>query len=116
MRAQRACGLILLALCPLRAANAQSAGEWSSSEQLWSRTCSYCHNDSLAAELRGAGAARAAIIGAVRRGPGAMPAFAPSVVTDAELAALADWLAAQKKPMSDERARRPRHGSRQRQR
>ena len=112
----RLASALLLALCPLAGARAQSAGEWASSEQLWSRTCGYCHNGSLAAELRGAGSPRAAIIGAVRSGPGAMPAFAPSVVSDAELGALADWLAAQKKPASDDRARRPRHGSRQRQR
>jgi len=115
-RARLVSGLIVLALCPFAPAHAQAAGEWSGSEQLWSRTCSYCHNDGLAADLRGAGVARAAIIGAARLGPGGMPPFAPSVVSDAELGALAQWLAAQKKPVSDERTRRSRHGARQRQR
>jgi mono/diheme cytochrome c family protein len=98
-------------------AYAQSAGEWRNSRQLWSETCRYCHNDRLAPELRGQGLAPRAIATAVRKGINGMPSFAPSVVSDAELAQLAEWLAAQHKPSAGEpeqAGRTPRHGSRER--
>jgi len=98
------------------AAQAQSAGEWPSSQQLWRETCSYCHNDHVARELRGTGLTAQAIATAVRSGPGTMPTFAPSEVSDAELERLAQWLTAQRKPTADadRSARTPRHGSRER--
>ncbi len=98
-------------------AGAQSAGEWRSSRELWSATCRYCHDDRVAPELRGAGLSAQAIAAAVRRGINGMPSFAPSVLSDPELAQLVDWLASQHKPAAsegDRAARTARHGSRER--
>jgi mono/diheme cytochrome c family protein len=96
------------------AAQAQSAGEWRSSEQLWRATCAYCHNEHVAAELRGTTLPTHAITGAVRAGPKAMPSFAGSQISEGELTQLADWLTHQKRPPSEPTDRVPRHGSRDR--
>jgi cytochrome c5 len=100
-------------LAPL-VARAQSAGEWRSSEQLWRATCAYCHNDHLAAELRGTSISAQAIAGAVRAGPNAMPSFTGTQISDGELHALADWLTRQKRPAAEETDRVPRHSTRER--
>jgi cytochrome c553 len=95
----------------------QSAGEWNGPSQLWRATCGYCHNERLAAELRGAGVSAQDLIGAVRKGPNAMPSFARSVVSDTELEQLARWLATQQKPppaQAGRGGRTPRHESRER--
>ncbi len=99
------------------AAHAQSAGEWASSAKLWRDTCGYCHDGKLAPELRGAGVSTQAIASAVRRGPNAMPTFAPSEISDQELQQLAEWIQAQPKPVPpqpSESERTVRHGTRQR--
>ncbi len=109
--------LTALSLAACAAAHAQSAGEWTSSAQLWRDTCRYCHEGKLAPELRGAGLAAQAIAGAVRHGPGAMPSFAPSAISDRDLEQLAAWIRAQPKPVppqTDESERMPRHETRQR--
>lgn len=101
----------------IRPALAQSAGEWSGSEQLWRATCRYCHDGKVATELRGAGLAPQAIVTAVRTGPKAMPSFTASQISDQELEQLAQWVSSQKAPASapaDRATRTPRHGSRQR--
>ena len=103
----------LLALA-CTAAEAQSAGEWRSSEQLWRATCAYCHNEHVAPELRGSALTAQVITGAVRGGPKAMPSFAGSQISDNELNALADWLIHQKRPASEPNDRVPRHSSRDR--
>jgi cytochrome c553 len=108
---------VALALAATGAARAQSAGEWRSSRELWHDTCGYCHNDRVARELRGTGIPAKLLISAVRSGPGGMPSFAPSMVSDAELQQLAQWIAAQRKPAggeADRAARTPRHTSRER--
>ncbi len=101
------------------AAHAQSAGEWASSAKLWRETCGYCHDGKLAPELRGAGVPTQAVVSAVRRGPNAMPTFAPSEISDQELEQLAEWIQAQPKPVASqasESERAVRHGTRQRMR
>ena len=98
-------------------ARAQSAGEWRSSRALWSETCHYCHDDRVAPDLRGTGLSPQAIAASVRGGINGMPSFAPSVLSDAELTQLAEWLASQHKPAAsdgDRAARTARHGSRER--
>jgi len=99
-------------------ARAQTAGEWRSSEQLWRDTCAYCHNDHLAPELRGTALTAQAITGAVRLGPRAMPSFPTDQISDAELDALAGWLARSKRPPppEDSTDRAPRHANRDRSR
>ncbi len=119
MRAARglAVALSLAACATCAAAHAQSAGEWASSAQLWRDTCRYCHEGKLAPELRGAGLAAQAISSAVRQGPGAMPSFAPSAISDLDLEQLAAWIRAQPKPappQTEESERTPRHETRQR--
>jgi mono/diheme cytochrome c family protein len=108
---------LALALSATTAACAQSAGEWRSSRELWHDTCGYCHNDRVARELRGTTISAELIISAVRSGPGGMPTFAPSAVSDAELRQLAQWIATQRKPAgpeADRATRSPRHTSRER--
>jgi cytochrome c5 len=110
-------GVAAVALLGTPPALGQSAGEWNGPRQLWRETCSYCHNERLAPELRGAGVSAQALISAVRKGPNAMPSFARSVVSDTELEQLARWLAAQQKPppaQADRGGRTPRHESRER--
>ena len=109
-----ACAVLAVALLATAAARAQSAGEWRSSRELWRETCGYCHNDRLARELRGTDIAARVLISAVRSGPGGMPSFAPSQVSDAELEQLAHWLAAQPNPSTSDTDRTARHGSRER--
>lgn len=98
-------------------AQAQSAGEWGSPEQLWQATCSYCHDNRIARELRGAGLPPQTIVSAVRAGPKAMPSFTESEISDRELEQLAHWVSLQKAPApqtTDRSTRESRHGSRER--
>ncbi|HEY2591925.1 MAG TPA: cytochrome c [Steroidobacteraceae bacterium] len=110
-------GLATLLACPC--AGAQSAGEWGSSAQLWRATCSYCHDNGVARELRGAGLTPQAVATAVRVGPKAMPSFTTSQISDRELEQLAEWMSTQKPPAPqaiDRSTRESRHGSRERSR
>ena len=110
-------GLATLLACA--GAHAQSAGEWSSPAQLWRATCSYCHDNGIARELRGAGLTPAAVATAVRGGPKAMPSFTTSQISDRELEQLAEWMSTQKPPAPqsiDRSTRESRHSSRDRSR
>lgn len=112
-----ACALTTLLACP--GAHAQSAGEWGSPAQLWRATCSYCHDNGVARELRGAGLSQQAVATAVRVGPKAMPSFTASQISDRELEQLAEWMSTQKAPAPqpiDRSTRESRHGSRDRSR
>lgn len=109
--------LAVAALLACSGVHAQSAGEWSSPEQLWRATCRYCHDNAIAQELRGAGLASQAIVTAVRVGPKAMPSFAPSQISNQELEQLAQWLVTQKAPIpqaAERSTRESRHGARER--
>ena len=110
-------GLAALLACPC--GQAQSAGEWGSPAQLWRATCSYCHDNGVARELRGAGLTPQAVATAVRVGPKAMPSFTTSQISDRELEQLAEWMSMQKPPAPqsiDRSTRESRHGSRERSR
>jgi cytochrome c553 len=110
-------GLAALFACP--GARAQSAGEWGSPAQLWRATCSYCHDNGVARELRGASLTAQAVATAVRVGPKAMPSFTTSQISDRELEQLAQWMSMQKAPAPqsiDHSTRESRHGSRERSR
>jgi mono/diheme cytochrome c family protein len=61
-------------------------------EQVYAVTCHYCHDNGIGKVLKGAKLAPERIRLAVRQGYVAMPAFAPSFITDAELAALVTLL------------------------
>ncbi|WP_240624626.1 c-type cytochrome [Aurantiacibacter odishensis] len=62
-------------------------------EYLYARTCGYCHGHNIAPIIRGRALPPAVTAAIVRSGMGAMPAFKPTEITDAELQALAEWLA-----------------------
>jgi mono/diheme cytochrome c family protein len=109
----------LAALLAPPGAHAQAAGEWGSPAQLWRATCSYCHDNGVARELRGAGLTPQAVATAVRVGPKAMPSFTASQISDQELQQLAEWMSTQKAPVPqsiDRSTRESRHGSRERSR
>ena len=61
-------------------------------EYIYDRTCGYCHGHNVGPIILGRGLPPEVIETFVRRGNGAMPAFKPTEITDAELAALADWI------------------------
>lgn len=61
-------------------------------EGTYSRTCAYCHGANVGPVLLGRGLDPAAIAAMVRNGMGAMPAFRPTEISDAELADLAAWV------------------------
>jgi mono/diheme cytochrome c family protein len=79
------------------AAQAQSAGQWRDSEQLWQATCAYCHAGVPGADvgppLRGRDLPAPLVVHWARYGGKGMPAFLPSQVSDRELDQLALWLA-----------------------
>ncbi|WP_237438262.1 c-type cytochrome [Alteraurantiacibacter buctensis] len=61
-------------------------------EFLYARTCGYCHGHNVAPIIRGRNLPAPVIAAMVRSGQGAMPAFKPTEITNAELQALAQWL------------------------
>ncbi len=79
-------------------ARAQAAGQWRGPEHMWSSACGYCHGAGVAPELRGRGLAPVLIRKIVREGFAGMPPFHPSEFSDADLAALADWIAKSEAP------------------
>ena len=67
-------------------------------ERVYAVTCRYCHDNGIGQVLRGAKLPPERIQLAVRQGYVAMPAFAPSFITDAELADLVKLLTAAAPP------------------
>jgi mono/diheme cytochrome c family protein len=63
-------------------------------EQIYAKVCGYCHGAYVAPIIRGRGLPPETIVQFVRSGPGAMPAFRPTEIGDAELDALARWVSA----------------------
>jgi len=89
----------LLALLPV-AAFGQAAGQWRDSAHIWRSLCRYCHETSIAPALFGLALPDTVTITTVRTGHNGMPAFTSTQVNDAELRALAQWMAAQPAPAS----------------
>jgi len=89
-RRNLACGALLLLASPLAAA--QSAGQWQGPEHIWRAICSYCHATGVGVQLLGTRVPAAIIAEITRKGVNQMPGFAPSQISDAELAALAEWI------------------------
>lgn len=69
-----------------------SASPGRSPETIYRTTCGYCHGHNVGPVIRGRGLDPEAIRHFVRNGQGAMPAFRPTEISRAELAALADWI------------------------
>lgn len=63
-----------------------------SPEKVYSSTCGYCHGTNIGPIIRGRSLPAVAVSAMVRSGMNAMPAFRPSEISPAELAALAQWI------------------------
>ena len=105
-----ACALTL----PLTAiAEAPPSATPRSAEKLYASTCGYCHGRNVGPVILGRSLPVPAIEAVVRNGLNAMPAFRPSEISDAELAAVAAELRQQLLEAggqtADTRRRRRRH-------
>lgn len=78
---------------------AQSAGEWRGPQHLWDALCAYCHGAGVSLQLLGMQLPAPLIAEVTRRGLKAMPPFAPTQISDAELAALAEWVSRSEPPL-----------------
>jgi mono/diheme cytochrome c family protein len=73
-------------------------------EAVYRATCAYCHGHyvapgvTVAPELQGRKLPPALVSSFVRNGLGRMPAFQPTAISDAELAALSLWIQASPAP------------------
>ena len=61
-------------------------------DSVYANACGSCHDNDLAPAILGRALKPDYIIHMVRNGPGAMPYFRPSEVSDAELKALSEWI------------------------
>lgn len=94
MRALALCAAGALSL-PLAAhADAPPSATPRSAEKVYASTCGYCHGRNVGPVILGRGLPVEAIKAMVRGGLNAMPAFRPSEISDAELAAVAAWVSA----------------------
>lgn len=86
--------VVTLAITLLAAAEclAQTPGATRDPNRVYAVTCQYCHDTGIGPPLKGARLASERIRLAVRQGYRSMLAFAPSEITDAELAALVQML------------------------
>ena len=78
---------------------AQKLGEYQaprSPDQVYAKICGYCHGRNVGPILLGRNLPPEAIRLIARNGQNGMPAFRPTEVTDAELDALAKWIATSK--------------------
>jgi mono/diheme cytochrome c family protein len=71
---------------------AQAADPPRDANHVYDITCHYCHDNGIGIALKGTHLPPERIQFAVRHGFASMPAFPPSYITDAELAALAQML------------------------
>jgi mono/diheme cytochrome c family protein len=61
-------------------------------EAIYAGNCGYCHGHNVGPIIRGRNLPPQLVEYMVRNGNGAMPAFRPTEITPAELAALARWI------------------------
>lgn len=92
MRKQRLGSAVAIALIAAGASLARGAEPQRDANRVYDITCRYCHDNGIALVLKGAQLAPERIRLAVRQGHLAMPAFMPSYISDAELAALIEML------------------------
>lgn len=69
-----------------------------SPDQLYAKTCGYCHDHGTAPVILGQGLDADTIAYMVRSGPHGMVAFRPTEVSPAELGALSKWVSESKGP------------------
>jgi hypothetical protein len=92
MRMYLAGTAMALAIIGAGAFLAQAADPPREPNYVYQITCHYCHDNGIGLVLKGAHLPPERIQLAVRQGHASMPAFAPSYITDAELAALAQMI------------------------
>ncbi len=76
-------------------------------QQVWADTCAYCHVNGIGPALLGRHLPQATVQALARYGSRQMPAFRNSEISDAELAALADWISQQPAPTEEQRHEAP---------
>lgn len=86
--------LLVLAAAPLLGAGPPPTAR--PPEAIYAKTCGYCHGARVAPVIRGRKLPVEVITSCVRSGPRAMPAFRPTEISNAELAALAKWISTSK--------------------
>jgi mono/diheme cytochrome c family protein len=65
-------------------------------EEIYAKTCGYCHGRNVGPVIRGRALPAEAIVRQVRHGQNGMPAFRPTEITTSELDALAKWISTSK--------------------
>ena len=70
----------------------QDARPGNGPEGTYSRTCGYCHGANVGPAILGLHLPPELIRSAVRTGPGAMPAFRQTEISDADLERLSEWI------------------------
>jgi 4-cresol dehydrogenase (hydroxylating) cytochrome subunit len=84
---------------------AQTASQPRDPSHVYAATCQYCHDTGIGPPLKGTHFPADRIRLAVRHGPGSMPAFMPSDITEPELVALARMLSELTPPVAGGEAR-----------
>jgi cytochrome c553 len=102
-----AAGAIVAAVLVLAATVEAAAPTAAAPPKPWVDACTYCHEAQIAPSLFGRRLEPAAIVVIVRNGLPAMPAFHRAEISDAELAALAAWIARQPPTAPSPPARSP---------
>jgi mono/diheme cytochrome c family protein len=65
-------------------------------EEIYAKTCGYCHGKNIGPVIRGRALPADAIKTIVRHGQNGMPAFRPTEITNSELEKLGQWISASK--------------------
>jgi 4-cresol dehydrogenase (hydroxylating) cytochrome subunit len=96
---------LVLAIIGAGACLAQSVSQPRDPSHVYAATCQYCHDTGIGPPLKGAHFPADRIRLAVRHGPGSMPAFMPSDITEPELDALARMLSELSPPVAGRETR-----------
>jgi mono/diheme cytochrome c family protein len=77
---------VVAAITAASSASADSSGKWQSSQEVYDKVCSYCHEADVGPVIRGRNLLPGYIKTVVRHGNRAMPAFRETEISDAMLA------------------------------
>lgn len=87
-----AAGIVIASGAAFAAGQTKPAYEGRAPQDVYRVTCGYCHGHNVGPLILGRKLPSAAIQTMVRAGRGAMPAFRPTEITNAELVALSQWI------------------------
>lgn len=79
-------------------ARAREQADLSGGAKAYATHCGYCHDRAIGPAIGGRGLDAATLTAMVRNGPGSMPAFPQSLVSDDDIAAIAKYLTTQPPP------------------